>query len=181
MDASTPSQPLLAHFDGPETAVENELVRGDSSRPVRGVGWVLKWAGVVGMLVVSTSFLIEFGYRLAAEQTLARAARAGLREATLPHATSESVQRTVQHRLSGLSLSPGELLISLQQNGTPIRGPIRLRDGDRLSLLLTAPSRAALPNWLSASFSLSGDERLKTTVERQLPDRHLPPSTRDAG
>lgn len=183
MDASNPSHPLLAHFDGPENVVEVEPARGDSSGRVRGVGWVLKWAGMVGMLAVSTSFLVEFGYRLAAEQTLARAARAGLREATMPHATWESVQRTVKQRLSGLSLSPGELLISLQQNGAPIRGPIHLRDGDRLTLLLTAPSRAARPNWLSSTFvlgsSLSRDERLRTIAERQLPDRPLPPFIRD--
>src|SRR5262245_36245847 len=47
-------------------------------RKVRGVRWVLQWAAVVGTLFVSSCILLVFGFRLAAELQLARAARAGI-------------------------------------------------------------------------------------------------------
>ncbi len=133
------------------------------------------------MLTITASFLVELGYQLAAEQTLVRAARAGMLEATLPQATFESVRQTVARRFTNYSLQSGELQIALQLNGKLVLGPLQLREGDQLSLLVTLPNRSALPAWLSAiSFNQNG-KPLQAHVVRQLPDRHLRPPSSSAG
>jgi hypothetical protein len=120
--------PALQLFIGDEEA--------SSPVRVRGVGWVLEQAALIAVLVMTATALTAFAYELAAERALARAAAAGLREAALPRATTESVEATVRRRLAGgLALDRA--------------ARVRLaRAGDRLAINLSVPTAAVLPRWL---------------------------------
>lgn len=142
---------------------------GDCKReflPVRGVGWVLGWATVLAVLAVSAVILVTFAYQLAAERTLARAAAAGLREATLPRATSRSVEAVVRHHLVGRFDLHRATTIELQLNGSPVKGVVRPQSGDQLSLTLVAPARTALPQWLRALVPWQASAAITTQIER---------------
>jgi hypothetical protein len=116
--------------------------------PVRGVGWVLKWAGTIGVLLLSTTILASFAFQLAAERTLANAAAAGLREAALPRATSESVAAVVRQQLGSGGILVRATKLQLEQNGQPLRGVIRPKSGDQFAISLSVPARAIMPRWL---------------------------------
>jgi hypothetical protein len=104
---------------------------------VRGVGWVLRWAVTLAILAVSGAILLGFGYQLAAERALARAAAAGLREAALPRATHESVVAVVRRRLAETLALDRATRVQLTSS-----------DGQR-SIGLAVPVSAVLPRWMS--------------------------------
>ena len=87
------SQTTFRRFS-PEITVPTEAVRG--------VGWVLRWAAAIAVFGVAGIVLLDFACRLGAEQALARAATAGLREASLPRATSRSVEQSIRGELGGV-------------------------------------------------------------------------------
>ena len=138
--------PALLLFHGNDCA-GNEWAGNDcagDALPVRGVGWVLRWAAVAVVLAVSAMVLTGFAYQLAAEQALARAAQAGLREAALPRATNASVEAAVRRRLAdGFGL----------ERATQVT---LARAGERLAIRLSVPTVAALPRWLPAGFWSDG-------------------------
>ncbi len=134
---------------------------------MRGVGWVLRWAATLAVLAVSAVILLTFAYQLAAERTLARAAAAGLREATLPRANSRSVETVVRHHLVGCFDLHRATTIELQQNGSPVKGVVRPQSGDQLSLTLSVSPAASLPRWLSIS-SWNKDEGIKFRMDHRV-------------
>ncbi len=138
----------------------------------RGVGWVVRWACVVGVLVWSASLLAEFGYALVAEQSLARAAQAGAVEATLPRATSHSIERVVGGRLEAAAIPRASTRIVLARNGSPVGGAFRPQPGDRVAVALSVPSAAVLPGWLQA-MPWTGGGPITARAERELPSRSL--------
>ena len=152
-----------------------ELFRGDEcpfevpakNLPVRGVGWVLQWAATLAVLYVSAVILTAFAYQLAAEQALARAAAAGLREAALPRATSRSVDAVVRHQLASHFALDRATTISLERNGSPVKGVVGPRPGDQLSIALSAPSGAALPRLLGALVPWQEHAAIATRVEQR--------------
>jgi hypothetical protein len=167
MNADPSSYELLAHFDGPFVP---QAARTSS---VRGVRWVLQWAVALAVLFVAGCTLLQFGYCLAAEQALARAARAGVLEATLPRATYQSVTESVERRLANYSLPPGRLQFSLLQNGIPIRGPFRAAGGDHLSVMLAAPTTALVPDWLHKANFWRRNLQIEAYADRHVPGNRL--------
>ncbi len=149
-----------------------QLFRGDNGAgeplPVRGVGWVLAWAAALAVLGVSLVILAAFAYQLSAEQALARAATAGLREATLPRATSRSVAAVVQHQLANHFALQRATTIRLERNGSPVKGAIRPQIGDQFSVALSAPARAALPGWLGVFLPWQEHAAISTRIERRI-------------
>lgn len=109
-----------------------------AAQPLRDVRWVLRWASLLFVLAMMVCIIIEFGYRLAAERAMYRAARAGVREAALPRANRQSVDRAVRERL-GPRLAQ-HTQIALARNVLSGRSPC--------SIALSAPADAALPDWL---------------------------------
>lgn len=141
--------------------------------PIRGVGWVLRWAAASAVLWFSGCVLIEFAYLLAAEHTLLRAARAGALEATLPRATFQSVGETVKRRLANCAAWDQQLTLSLQRNGAAVGGTIRVAGGDRMGVTLALPFRAFLPNWLIAVSLGNSESQIEVRAERDVPGRVL--------
>ena len=70
--------------------------------PVRGVGWVLKWAGTIAVLVLAATILAGFAFQLAAERTLANAARRDCVRPPCPARRASSVEAVVRQQLAGL-------------------------------------------------------------------------------
>lgn len=120
------------------------------SPPVRGVGWVLRWAATFGVLALSSVMLTQFFYCLAAERALARAVQAGALEATLPRATGQTVVKTIDESLQRAGWRPARLQTQILVNSIPMRGALRLQADDRLAIRLRVPTNDALPNWLNA-------------------------------
>jgi hypothetical protein len=168
MDAKAASLELLAHFDGP---VARETT---CPAPMRGVGWVLQWFAALVTLFVAVTTLAQFGYCLAAELALQRAARAGVLEATLPRATYQSVAQTVERRLVAYPRRADRLRLSFQQNGAPIRGAIQSREGDLFCVTLSVPAREMLPRWLRPVCFWRADSQIEASAERKIPGRQLP-------
>ena len=169
MDATNASLDLLAHFDGPVARDTASLA------PTRGVGWVLQWFAAAVAMVVAGIALAQFGCCLAAELALARAARAGVLEATLPLATFQSVAQTVERRLASLpQRRENRFRLGLQQNGVPIRGAVQSREGDLFCVTLSVPARAILPRWLRTVCFWRSDWQIEVRAERRLPGRQIP-------
>jgi hypothetical protein len=131
-------------------------------RPVRGIGWVLKWAAAICVLVASATFVLSFAYRLAAERALNEAAAIGLRAATLPRATKRTVEQAVKLELAKCTGSDRGISVSLQSAGKPVQGAIDHRRFGQLSVTLSAP--LAMPSWLSALSPWSRDTLLVAKV-----------------
>ena len=147
---------------------------GDSSKPpvpTRGALWVLRWAAALSVLVVSGSVLAEFAYCLAAEHTVARAARAGALEATLPRATTKSIGHAVTQRLARYPGTRGRTRLVIHQNGRPILGRVKLQPGDRIAVYVGVPSTAVLPRWLQRLKFWHGNPPLEAGAERTVPGR----------
>jgi hypothetical protein len=113
------------------------LFRGDSPAtqaiPVRGVSWVLRWAGILAALILGFLVLTAFTVELMTEQALIRAADAGLREARMPRATTRSIEAVVRRRLAitnGLDRATSVMI-----------------GAD--SIALSVPVSAVLPRWMS--------------------------------
>jgi hypothetical protein len=137
------------------------------------VAWVLQWSAAIAILCLSTGVLLEFAYCLAAEHTLARAARAGALEATLPRATHISVAESIERRLVNHPRLAASLQIAMTQNGVPLRGRFIPRPGDRISITLSAPTRQLLPSWLRPITFWSNSTQIIVSAERQLQGRTL--------
>jgi hypothetical protein len=133
----------------PSPVETTALVSERRCERVRGIDWVLRWAAAIAVLCVATVLLLNFAYRVAAEQALARAAAAGNREATLPHATSHTVEQAIRRELGGCFRLGSATGITLRFAGQPVKGVIAERIGDRFTVTLSAPVDAALPTWLS--------------------------------
>jgi hypothetical protein len=169
MDAANASLGLLAEFDAP--AARGTTLPGRT----RGVGWVLQWFAALATLLFAASTLTQFGYCLAAELALTRAARAAALEATLPRATSHSVTQTIDRRLADYPhWRNSRLRLSVHQNGAPLRGRIRAREGDLFCVTLAAPARDVLPRWLRTVCFWRSDSQIEVRAERQIPSRELP-------
>jgi hypothetical protein len=175
MDATQSSFDLLSHFDGATATANAEVAR--RVQPTRGIGWVLRWAAATAVLCYATAVLTEFAYSLAAEQLLARAARAGVLEATLPRATADSVEQSVWRRLAAYVASQGEVKLVLLDNGVGVSKAFHPRGGDHLLLVLAMPAQALMPNWLRSLTSWRGDTRVEARSERVMPGRQLPART----
>jgi hypothetical protein len=169
MDSKRTSLELLAHFEPP---IERQAL-SPYRLPQRGVSWVLKWAAAFGVLFVAACALLQFGYCVAAEQALSRAAQAGALEATLPRATQQSIVKTIERRLTGYSIPTAALRIAVQQNGVPLRRVFRIADDDRISVTLSLSADAALPAWLRAVAFWHGESQIEAWAERRIPDRRL--------
>jgi hypothetical protein len=158
---------LLAHF---EPDVASTVTRSAS---MRGVGWVLRWAAAIGVLFVAASILIEFAYCLDAEHTLARAARAGAVEATLPRASYQSVCASVERRLAGYRSSQDTLRVELEQNGVPVRGNLAVRGGDEFSVAVTVPAASVVPAWLRGVSVWRSESELTARAIEGVPGKEL--------
>jgi hypothetical protein len=137
----------------------------NESQPVRGVGWVLKWAAAVCVLAATAVILLSFAFRLAAERTFTEAAAVGLRAAALPRATSRSVEQSIHRELARYIRSEGGVSVALQSAGRPVKGAIDHRLSGQLSVTLSAPLAVSLPNWLSAVSPWSRDTLLVAKVD----------------
>jgi hypothetical protein len=142
-----------------------------TSIPIRGVGWVLRWAAAFGVLWFAGCVLTEFACCLAAERTLGRAARAGALEATLPRANYQSVVDTVTRRLANRVALSEKLALVVHRNGAAVGGALRTVGGDRIAVTLTVPARAVAPNWLSVLSLRTGESQIEVRAERQVPGR----------
>jgi hypothetical protein len=173
MDTDQSSLHLLSHFDQPADATVVSALPLSPVRPTRGTLWVLKWTCTAASLLYATTLMTEFAYSLAAEQILARAARAGALEATLPRATVKSVEQSVRRCLAGRIASHGELKITLFDNGAWVTKKLERRGGDRLSIALSIPARALMPSWICMLTSWRGDTKIEAHAERTMPGRQL--------
>jgi hypothetical protein len=166
MDAQT-SFDLFAHFDRPAKVVKAHTV------PTRGIRWVLIWAAALGVLFVAASVLIEFTYCLAAEHAIARAARAGAVEATLPRATYDSIAQSVARRLERYSLPTSRLRLSVEQNGHPISSHFAAHAGDQFSVAVSLPTTAVLPQWLQRALIWRPESHITAKALSRIPSREL--------
>jgi hypothetical protein len=123
---------------------------------VRGVGWVLKWAGSVAAICFSVMVLTSFAYQLAAERALARAAELGLREAALPRSTSETIANVVRQNLVADGILASATTMRLEKNGQQLRGVARTNGGDQLTISLSTPASMTMPRWLPIQRWLAG-------------------------
>ena len=175
MDSSRTSLELLAHFERPNQCESPP----QHSIPLRGVSWVLKWAAAIGVLFVAACALLQFGYCLAAEQALARTAKAAALEATLPRASQQTIVETIERRLTGYSIPTGSLRIAVQQNGVPVRRAFRIADDDRISVTLSIEADAVLPVWLRTVSLWRNDSQIEARAERRIPGRQLKMAAHD--
>jgi hypothetical protein len=134
--------------------------------PVRGVGWVLRWAAAIAVFAITLALIAAFAFQLSAEATLRRAAAAGLREAALPRATSASVAAVVRRQLAARPRLMRGIQLQLASDGVPIRGVISSRGMSQLSLTLTVPASAALPSSLAL---FAGDSAIRVQAGVEAP------------
>jgi hypothetical protein len=191
MAADQTSFDLLAHFDQPKTLGPEdpgwvaELERAEpppaplvvetptAEAPRRTAGWVLRCAAALAVLGVAATLLAENAYLLIAEHALASAARAGALEATLPRASYQSIAASVERQLTEYPRLAGRLRFGLVQNGFPVGRRFRAAPGDRLTVMLSAPTSAMLPDWLQAVRIWRGESELRQSADRQTPGRML--------
>ena len=145
----------------------------DQAIRTRGVVCVLRWAAALAILFLCGGVLMEFAYCLAAEHTLARAARAGALEATLPRATTKSVAETVARRLTNDASATGRTHVVLKLNGTPMVGRWIARPGDRVAVIVTVPSTAVLPQWLQRVTLWHDNPPIEARAERDVPGKTI--------
>jgi len=140
--------------------------------PRRGTLWVLKWAAAAAVIVLSAGVLFEFGSAIAAERTLRRAAEAGIVEALLPRATSQTVLATIERRLQNSSVDPRQVNFTLLDDGQLVTGRLQPRESDHLSVILSANVSSPLSAW----FNKNGQAPLIVRTEREVPGRRLKPA-----
>jgi hypothetical protein len=141
----------------------------------RGILWVLRWAAAILVLSFSCGVLAEFAFCLAAEHTVARAARAGALEATLPRATTSSIRESVARRLTGYPTAVAKTRLVIYQNGRPLLGRLIARPGDRISVHVSLSSAAVLPSWLERVKFWRGNAPIEVAAERSVPGRRVFP------
>jgi hypothetical protein len=209
MESHQTSDALLAHFDRPkklelfdfewdEGALPRERELVSETRPAvvdlgiepcveapriarRGIGWALAWGAAVAVVAVAGSVLIQLAYVLAAEHALSIAAHAGAMEATLPRATPQSVTASVERRLARYPSLVKQLQLTLLQNDSPARSPLRQHEGDRFSVTLSAPSSSAVPEWLRSLAMWQRDADIQAQAEKLVPGRMLQREAKLAG
>jgi hypothetical protein len=178
MDSPHSSLNLLSHFDPPPRPTTPPRSEPSTSShaaarvPSRGIGWVLAWSTALAILGFVGCQLIAFSYCLAAERSLARAARSAALEATLPRATYDSVVQIVERRLEP-AIDAGKLLIIVQQDGLTVRDRIQAVADAKLSVTLAVPTRQILPQWLQAVMFWQSDRQIEVRAERRMPGRRL--------
>jgi hypothetical protein len=148
--------PLTGDYDGERDAAK--LV----DKNVRGIGWVLRWAAAILVLGITGIVLLDFAYRISAEQALVRAAAAGIREAAMPRATSHTIEQSIRRELGGCYLLGGKTSVALQSAGRPVKGSIAGKTGGGFTITLSAPVDAALPSWLQALWPWNGHAVITT-------------------
>jgi len=170
MDATPSSDDLLRCFE-----IEGTLAPRVSPHvvPRRGIRWVLKWFAAIAVLCFAVSTLLEFAYVMAAEHTLARAARAGALEATLPRASLPSIREAVERRLTAYPSLAAQLRLTVENNRRPVRRAFRAREDDLLSVTLAAPTHAMIPGWLRTLRFWDSERQIQVRVDRDLPGRFL--------
>jgi hypothetical protein len=195
MDADRTSYELLSHFERPKIAVLDDFewvedvdsaasddapgapdagcVQVPALRPSRGVRWVIHWTAALVTLAISANVLVEFGYLLAAENSLNLAARAGALEATLPRATYQSITAAVERRLADFPQLRGKLEVSLLQNGKAVGQQFRASDGDRLSITISTAPSSFVPGWLRTLSFWRDEAPIIVRAEREVPGRKL--------
>lgn len=201
MDSRLNSDDPLGHFDHPKTLESPDFEWEFETLPIasagiadsrddddddprerfieiplitrRGVGWVLGWAGALGVLVITAASLVEFACRASATHTLSIAARAGAIEATLPRATYQSIAATIERRLARYPTFVNQVALTLSQNGESVQTRFRRREGDRLAVALSAPGRASVPTWLQRFSFWRTDSRIHAEAEQIVPGRKL--------
>jgi hypothetical protein len=131
------------------------------------------------VLLVASGILVEFSYCVSAEHSLARAARAGAWEATLPRATRESIAESVRRRLRAYSFAPSQLQIGIEMNGAPILGHYTARDGDTFAVAVSLPASAVAPRWSSIVLFWHGESRIQARAQCRVPSRELRLSARN--
>ncbi|MGE3641065.1 MAG: hypothetical protein AB7G28_21095 [Pirellulales bacterium] len=143
------------------------IYRGDTATaqhlPLRGIGWVLRWAAAMAVFGFTLLVLAAFAFQLSAEQALRTAARAGLREAGLPRSTRESVAAVIRQHLAARPRLMRATQLQLHVNGSPVVGPVAHDTDKRLSLSLSAPASLAVPRWLSL---FSGDSTIRAQADQ---------------
>jgi hypothetical protein len=115
---------------------------------VRGVGWVMRWAAAIAMLGVAGIVLLDFAYRVAGEQALVRAAKAGVRETAMPRATSRSVEQSICRALGELPPGCRSLRIVMTSGGKPWRGGRTADSAAAIVITLSLPVAEVIPDWL---------------------------------
>lgn len=164
---------LLAHFDLPAEPSRDAVRRV----PTRGIGWVLLWASALAILLLAGTKVLELCYHMTAELALSRAAKAAVFEATLPQATTQSVREVVLRRLAETSLPVADLRITVWRNGAPVRGALCPAENDQLSVTLSLPTAASLPEWLN-TVGRKTDAPIEARAKRRIPGRNLPVARR---
>jgi hypothetical protein len=156
---------ILDYVPAANPAVDpsNRIIQRD--RPVRGIGWVLKWAAAICVLSTSAVILLNLAYRLAAERALVQAATAGIREAALPRASRRSVEQSIRRELANYIHSERDVSISLQLAGKPVMSPIASRSSGHLSVTVSLPADAAFPSWLRVLCSWNRYAVIATQVD----------------
>jgi hypothetical protein len=173
MRANAHSTHLVTDFDD-----ENpDRCPTSKAAPTRGILWVLRWAAAVAVLAVSCGVLAEFAYCVVAEQTVARAARAGALEATLPRANIKSVTASITRQLICFTYAEGQTRLVIHRNGRPVLGRLIAQPEDRISVQLSLPSATVLPRWLHAVKFWRGNAPIEVRAERIVPGRRLVQTT----
>ena len=167
------SPKILIDYFAPSAPLSEESIELPRS-PKRGIRWVLQWTAALAVLVYAASVLTEFAYLLAAEHTMALAARAGVMEATLPRATYQSVTATIERHLTGYPRLVKQMHVSLLQNGSLVQRQLSQNDGDRFAIMLWAPNNSVVPDWLRVFTVWHNDARIQAHAEHRVPGRKLP-------
>jgi hypothetical protein len=179
----TPYDPREAVFVITDHVAPDQLTQSNdddpqplNTLPQRGVLWVLMWAAALAVFGVVVCIATEFVCLAMAANALGVAARAGALEATLPRATHDTVAAVIERRLAGYPQLAARMQFTLLRNDAPVDRSLRLQDGDRISIAISAPASAALPTWLQRLPQFHDDAPLIAQAERQLPSHKLRPN-----
>jgi hypothetical protein len=134
---------------------------------------VLCWASAIAVLACTASVLTQFACVVAGENALNAAARAAAVEATLPRATYQTIWATVERRLAKYPDLAQQLQFNLLQNGTSTRGRFRAAAGDQITVELSAPASALLPDWLRRLAFRQDQAPVHGRAEGNVPGRKL--------
>jgi hypothetical protein len=75
--------------------------------------------------------------------------------------------------LAGHVASQSDVKLALPQNGVWVSKNLQPHGGDRLSITLTLPAQAMMPNWLRTLTSWRGVANVEARAERIIPGRLL--------
>jgi hypothetical protein len=66
-----------------------------------------------------------------------------------------------------------QVLFTLSQNGVPVQTQFRQREGDRITISLSAPGTAGVPEWLQRFSFWRAGSRIRAEAEQIIPGRKL--------